>query len=73
MSSMGVGQGFRCPKCGFRSSNKQKILVEEKRDISEGLFITSPRSQRHLTKPFSRYGREKNGKPKEMLSQWHNP
>lgn len=73
MSSMGAGQGFRCPRCDFQFSNKQKILVEEKRDISEGLFITSLRSQRHLTKPFSRYGREKNGKPKEIVGQWHNP
>ena len=73
MSSMGAGQGFRCPRCDFQSSNKKKILIEEKRDISESLFITSSRSQRHLTMPFSRYGKEKNCKPKEMLSQWHNP
>lgn len=73
MSSMGVGQGFRCSKCGFRSSDLQKRVVEEKRDITEGLFITSPRSQRHLTKPLSRYGKEKMGRPKNMLAGWHCP
>jgi len=73
MGSMGKGQGFRCPKCCFRSSNLQKIIFEEKRDIAEGLFITSLRSQRHLTKPMSRYGREKAGKPENIMAQWHNP
>lgn len=73
MSSLGVGQGFRCTKCGFRGSNLQKLMVKEKREIAEGLFITSPRSQRHLTKPLSRYGKEKNFKAKEMLARWHCP
>lgn len=73
MNSMGSGQGFRCPKCGFRSSNLQKIMVEEERGVTQGLYITSPRSQRHLTKPSSRYGKEKNGKPKKMVARWHGP
>jgi len=73
MSSMGTGQGFRCPKCGLRSSKLRKFVLEEKREVSEGLFITSPRSQRHLTKPHCRYGREKAGRPDGMLSYWHDP
>jgi tRNA(Ile2)-agmatinylcytidine synthase len=72
-SSMGTGQGFRCSKCGFRSSTLRKVLVEEKRSIIEGLFVTSPRSQRHLTKPLSRYGKEKTCKPEGMLASWHFP
>jgi len=72
MHSMGAGQGFRCSKCGFRSSNLQKIVVEGKRDVTEGLFITSPRSQRHLTKPLSRYGKEKTDKPEKILAHWHS-
>ncbi len=70
--SMGTSQGFRCPKCGFRSSSLQKILVEKERGIKKGLFIASLRSQRHLTKPLSRYGKEKIGKPKKMRFLWHS-
>jgi len=70
MESMGAGQGFRCPKCGFRSSAFKKIVVEEKRGLRKKLYVTSPRSQRHLTKPLSRYGLEKSSKPKAMISNW---
>lgn len=70
--SMGTNQGFRCPKCGFRSSNLQKTLVEEERGIRKGLFTTCPRSQRHLTKPLGRYGKEKTGRPKKMVHLWHS-
>lgn len=73
MGSMGVGQGFRCKKCAFRSSNMKKITVSQKRSLSEGLYITSPRSQRHLTKPLSRYGNEKNSKPRKLIAHWHSP
>jgi len=73
MKSMGAGKGFRCDRCGFRSLKLKKVCVEEKRKVEEGLYITSPRSQRHLTKPFCRYGREKSGKPKFMIEGWHFP
>jgi tRNA(Ile2)-agmatinylcytidine synthase len=59
MKSMGKGQGFECPKCGFHGSHLKKTLFETERPIKHGLFISSPRSQRHLTKPFERYGLEK--------------
>ena len=58
MESMGRNKGFRCKKCGFRDSNLKKIVLEAGRSLKPGLYITSPRSQRHLTKPFSRYGLE---------------
>jgi len=73
MESMGTGKGFRCDKCGFRSLELSKVAVEEKRDVNKGLYITSPRSQRHLTKPLCRYGREKSGKPKTIIKDWHFP
>lgn len=72
-SSLGKGQGFRCPKCSFQSLNLRKVAVEEERGIVEGLYITPPRSQRHLTKPFNRYGKEKKGRPERMLPFWHCP
>ncbi len=68
--SMGTRKGYRCEKCGFRSLNLKKGAVERKRELKKGLYITSPRSQRHLTKPFCRYGREKYGKPKELMKDW---
>ncbi len=73
MKSMGKNQGFRCDKCGFRSSELKKLEVNEERGLERGLYITSPRSQRHLTKPHCRYGKEKTGAPKEMIENWHHP
>jgi tRNA(Ile2)-agmatinylcytidine synthase len=70
MESMGAGQGFRCKRCGFRSSTLKKQAVEEKRALKTRLYVTSVRSQRHLTKPLNRYGLEKSGKPKRMISDW---
>ena len=73
MESMGRGKGFRCKKCGFRSSRLEKVAVESKRSLKRKLYITSPRSQRHLAKPFLRYGREKSNAPKNMIKDWHSP
>ena len=73
MNSMGTKKGFRCNKCGYRSSNLKKIEIEKQRGIAEQLYIASTRSQRHLTKPLIRYGREKRGKPDKMLTNWHFP
>ena len=56
---MGKNQGFRCEKCKIKYPNLKKIEVNMKREIKKGLYIASPRSQRHLTKPFRRYGIEK--------------
>jgi len=73
MKSAGKGKGFKCPSCGFRSLDIQKKAIRENRDLKKGLFVTSPRSQRHLTKPLCRYGKEKSGKPTNMLDHWHRP
>ena len=61
--SMGRGKGFECKKCGFHGRNLKKIVTEKTRRLKLGLYVTSPRSQRHLTKPLSRYGQEKRGLP----------
>jgi tRNA(Ile2)-agmatinylcytidine synthase len=73
VKSMGKNQGFRCDKCGFRSSGLKKLEVRAERGLERGLYITSPRSQRHLTKPHCRYGREKAGAPKTIIENWHCP
>ncbi|MDH5439742.1 MAG: tRNA(Ile)(2)-agmatinylcytidine synthase [Candidatus Bathyarchaeota archaeon] len=62
MESMGRSKGFRCKKCRLRDSNLKKTVLEIERPIEQGLHIVPPRSQRHLTKPLSRYGLEKKGK-----------
>jgi len=73
MKSMGTNKGFRCEKCGFRGEKLEKVKVEVNRDLKERLYVTSPRSQRHLTKPLSRYGLEKKGRLKKMILDWHFP
>jgi tRNA(Ile2)-agmatinylcytidine synthase len=71
-----------CPECGKRmksmgknqrSPELKKLQVYEERGLETGLYITSQRSQRHLTKPHRRYGREKTGAPKTMIRNWHYP
>ena len=59
MESMGIGQGLRCKKCGYRDDAAKKIITQVQRNISESLYIPPARAHRHLTKPISRYGLEK--------------
>jgi len=73
MKSMGREKGFRCDRCGFRSSELKKVAVKGRRNFKRGLYVTSPGSQRHLTKPLCRYGREKSDAPKRMIKGWHFP
>jgi tRNA(Ile2)-agmatinylcytidine synthase len=74
LKSMGKGKGFRCEKCGLKYSELRKVEVKIKRGIRRGLYITSPRSQRHLTKPFRRYGLEKRqAKIEKLIDEWHFP
>jgi tRNA(Ile2)-agmatinylcytidine synthase len=73
MSSMGRNQGFRCDKCGFRDKVITKIVTEVERTVEKKLYVTSPRSQRHLTKPLSRYGKEKEGRLERLIKRWHSP
>jgi tRNA(Ile2)-agmatinylcytidine synthase len=74
LKSMGKKKGFRCDKCGSRYPSAKKVEVRFKRDISKGLYITSTRSQRHLTKPYRRYGMEKHNETVEgLIENWHFP
>ncbi len=59
MESMGTRKGFRCRRCGHRDGSMEKEEVEMERALERGLYIPPPKAQRHLTKPLSRYGREK--------------
>jgi tRNA(Ile2)-agmatinylcytidine synthase len=74
LKSMGKAKGFKCEKCGLRFSDLSKVGVKVKRELAKGLYVTSPRSQRHLTKPIERYGMEKRGLiAKEFIDGWHYP
>ncbi|MEM3696380.1 MAG: tRNA(Ile)(2)-agmatinylcytidine synthase [Candidatus Bathyarchaeia archaeon] len=73
LKSMGKDKGFKCEKCGSRYTSIGKVEVEMKREIRKGLYITSTRSQRHLTKPFRRYGMEKRKMNGKLIDGWHFP
>ncbi|MFZ0965882.1 MAG: tRNA(Ile)(2)-agmatinylcytidine synthase [Candidatus Bathyarchaeia archaeon] len=74
LKSMGKNKGFKCDKCGSRYPNLGKVEVKFKRETRKGLYITSTRSQRHLTKPFRRYGMEKrHTTAKRLIEGWHFP
>ena len=74
LKSMGRGKGFRCEKCGTRFSDAEKVQTVRERKLRAGLYVTSTRSQRHLTKPLRRYGLEKHGAGVAgMIGNWHVP
>jgi tRNA(Ile2)-agmatinylcytidine synthase len=73
LKSMGKNQGFRCEKCGARFHDYPQKEVSVSRALRLGLYATSTRSQRHLTKPLRRYGLEKQHyEPKLMIDGWHS-
>jgi len=74
LKSMGKSKGFRCEKCGTRFDDAEKVQTVVERELKPGLYVTSTRSQRHLTKPLRRYGLEKHGAEAEgMIENWHSP
>ncbi len=74
LKSMGKNQGFRCEKCGAKFPDSVKVKVPVERELKLGLYVTSTRSQRHLTKPLRRYGLEKTRQEnKAMIEEWHFP
>ncbi len=74
LKSMGKNQGMRCEKCGGKYSDLEKTVLVVPRAIKVGLYVTSTRSQRHLTKPLRRYGQEKIcGSAGPMIGEWHFP
>jgi len=73
LKSMGKNQGLRCEKCKTRFNNLQKTEIPEERNLKPGLYVTSTRSQRHLTKPLRRYGLEKQvAESVVLIENWHS-
>jgi tRNA(Ile2)-agmatinylcytidine synthase len=74
LKSMGKNQGLRCEKCAFKTKDPSRIQVRIKRDLRKGVYITSTRSQRHLTKPLTRYRMEKSScQDGRLTDEWHFP
>lgn len=73
MESAGRNKGFRCDRCGLRSRTIEKIVMREDGGIRPGLYVTPPRARRHLSKPISRYGLEREGAPTTLFKLWHAP
>jgi len=70
MESMGFMKGYRCEKCGKRYPYAKKMKSHIERDIKPGIYLPPLRSQRHLTKPYSRFNLEKNNMTNEIKSNW---
>lgn len=74
LKSAGKAQGFRCAKCSFKALNAKRKSTPRLRPLITGMYIPDRKAQRHLTKPFSRYGLEKkeqfHGVP---VGKWHDP
>jgi tRNA(Ile2)-agmatinylcytidine synthase len=73
LKSMGKNQGFKCKNCKTKFKDAQKTETAQERNLKLGLYVTSPRSQRHLTKPLRRYGLEKHDKDVvKLIDGWHS-
>jgi tRNA(Ile2)-agmatinylcytidine synthase len=73
LKSMGKNQGLRCEKCGAKYGDLTKKESALPRTLNVGLYVTSTRSQRHLTKPLRRYGLEKHHyESKPLIESWHS-
>lgn len=71
LKSDGMNKGYKCERCGIKERNAQKIAVQKPREIKEGLYIPVPKAQRHLTKPFHRYGMEKSKRESFSDGSWY--
>ena len=72
MKSMGKNKGYKCPYCGYKDPSAKKIEKIKPSIIEPGIYISSPKAFRHLTKPMSRYGLEKKGDKVILIRPWHS-
>lgn len=70
MESQGKSQPLRCRGCGHEDKEAGKIIHEEARKVSEGLYLPPSGSQRHLAKPIIRYGLEKTLRSGRPVGNW---
>jgi tRNA(Ile2)-agmatinylcytidine synthase len=74
MKSAGRGQGFRCERCSIASSGLEKRRINKPRLVLPGIYLPALKAHRHLTKPLSRCGLEKEKWDRKAPSgRWHYP
>ena len=54
MKSAGKGKGYKCPNCGTKIRDNQKVRNKIPRNIKKGFYETPPSARRHLSKPIVR-------------------
>jgi len=69
MKSLGFNKGFKCKKCGFKSTNVKKSIELTYSILEPGVYLPSPRAYRHLTLPKRRFG--KRPYYNKLISPWH--
>jgi tRNA(Ile2)-agmatinylcytidine synthase len=76
MKSEGLGKGHQCRKCGLKRPETAAAAAETLKiaspRIHSGVYLPSPRAQRHLTKQLIRYGRERT-KVDSLVEDWLEP
>jgi len=68
MKSKGKNQGFQCVVCGKKSKNK--IILEQKRDLRKKSYLPVISAHRHLTRPAQRIGMKNNTQFEDSLWFW---
>ena len=54
MKSAGSGKGYKCPKCGVKIRDEEKMTIKIPRNIKKGFYEAPPSARRHLSKPIVR-------------------
>ncbi|MBD3404910.1 MAG: DUF1743 domain-containing protein [Candidatus Lokiarchaeota archaeon] len=72
LKSAGRNKGYKCTKCGFKSSELEKIQTLEERTLAPKLYLPPPRAQRHLTRPYSRINHDNSDREIPLASEWHS-
>jgi tRNA(Ile2)-agmatinylcytidine synthase len=75
MKSEGARKGYQCRRCGRKRAEaveREESVGAVPTRIYPGIYLPSPRAQRHLTKQLVRYGRELRG-AKALVEGWTRP
>jgi tRNA(Ile2)-agmatinylcytidine synthase len=73
LKSAGRDKGFKCTRCGFKSSDLAKEIVEIERTLEKGIYLPPESAQRHLTRPLVRQDKSNCGVPLALIEKWHEP
>ncbi len=70
LTSAGRMKGYKCRRCGFKDLLGEKDVIQQSRLIKTGFYLPPLRAQRHLTKPSTRIGLEKESYSGGLCSNW---